>query len=211
MKVKQLVVLGLGVVIGGGLSIAGLSYASANNNSQVSNLISEEQAKSIMMKKVPGATIQEFEFDQDDNKYDGTLVKDNYEYDVDVNAKTGDIVGFEKEVIDGDDLYDDKYDDDMNDIDDNDDINDVDDDNSVNNAGNTDSYIGEEKAKSIMMEKVPGATIREFELDNDSTPEYEAELVDKNFEYDITVDAKTGKIAEFNKEAINQYDNVNNK
>ena len=62
-----------------------------------------------------------------------------------------------------------------------------------------------------MLSKVPNATIKNFYLDNDdNTPEYEAELVKGNFEYDISIDAKSGAIKEFNKE-YNKYDNDNDK
>ena len=57
-----------------------------------------------------------------------------------------------------------------------------------------------------MLSKVPGATIKSFYLDNDSTPEYEGELIKGNMEYEISVDARTGKITEFSKEHIDKYD-----
>ncbi len=60
--------------------------------------------------------------------------------------------------------------------------------------------IGESKAKEIMLKKVPGAKIVKFELDNDKTPEYEGELRKGNYEYEITVNAVTGKIIEFEKD-----------
>lgn len=224
MKAQKLLLLGLGAVIGGGLSIAGLSTVLAGSNNQIANLISEEKAKSIMMEKVPGATITEFSLDNDDNtpKYDGTLVKDNYEYEVDVDAGTGAIIEFEKEKINSTDVDDDDNNiNDDKDYDDRDDNYDDDrDENSSNSSNssdnnqttsesNTSKIISESEAKSIMLAKVEGATIKYFEFDNDSTPEYEAELVKGNYEYDITVDAKTGKITEFSKEAIDN-DNDDN-
>ena len=57
-----------------------------------------------------------------------------------------------------------------------------------------------------MLSKVPGATIRSFHFDSDSTPEYEAELVKDGYEYDISVNALTGAIREFSKERIEAYD-----
>lgn len=59
-------------------------------------------------------------------------------------------------------------------------------------------YIGEAKAKEIMLKKVPGAKIVKFELDNDDrTPEYEGELRKGNYEYEITINAISGKITEY--------------
>ena len=196
MNAKQYLTLGLGLVAGFGISVAGVSYASQNLVSNVKQ-VTPEVAKSIMLNKVPGANILEFSYDGDDKtpKYDGTLIKDNYEYEVDVNAKTGQIIKFEKEAVF---------------VANNASANNT----STNNQQATtqqstaakNSYIGEAKAKSIMLNKVPGATIRSFYFDGDSTPEYDGELIKDGYEYDISVDAVTGAIREFSKERI--YNNT---
>ena len=196
MNAKQYLPLGLGLVAGFGISVVGVSYASQNLVSNVKQ-VTPEVAKSIMLNKVPGANILEFSYDGDDKtpKYDGTLIKDNYEYEVDVNAKTGQIIKFEKEAVF---------------VANNGSANNT----STNNQQATtqqstaakNSYIGEAKAKSIMLNKVPGATIRSFYFDGDSTPEYDGELIKDGYEYDISVDAVTGAIREFSKERI--YNNT---
>ena len=196
MNAKQYLTLGLGLVAGFGISVVGVSYASRNLVSNVKQ-VTPEVAKSIMLNKVPGANILEFSYDGDDKtpKYDGTLIKDNYEYEVDVNAKTGQIIKFEKEAVF---------------VANNGSANNT----STNNQQATtqqstaakNSYIGEAKAKSIMLNKVPGATIRSFHFDGDSTPEYDGELIKDGYEYDISVDAVTGAIREFSKERI--YNNT---
>lgn len=62
-------------------------------------------------------------------------------------------------------------------------------------------YIGAEKAKAIALEKVPNATVVKVELDkDDGVAVYEVELVKGAYEYDIKIDAKTGKILEFEKD-----------
>ena len=63
-------------------------------------------------------------------------------------------------------------------------------------------YIGEAKAKEIMLKKVPGAKIVKFKLDKDDTPEYEGELTKGNYKYEISVNAKSGKITDYEKEKI---------
>ena len=196
MNAKQYLTLGLGLVAGFGISIVGVSYASQNLVSNVKQ-VTPEVAKSIMLNKVPGANVLEFSYDGDDKtpKYDGTLIKDNYEYEADVNAKTGQIIKFEKEAVF---------------VANNGNANNT----STNNQQATtqqstaakNSYIGEAKAKSIMLNKVPGATIRSFYFDGDSTPEYDGELIKDGYEYDISVDAVTGAIREFSKERI--YNNT---
>ena len=57
-----------------------------------------------------------------------------------------------------------------------------------------------------MLNKVPGATITSFNFDRDGVAEYEAELRKGNYEYDISVDAKTGAIREFSKDRIDADD-----
>lgn len=58
--------------------------------------------------------------------------------------------------------------------------------------------IGLEKAKSIAQKKVPGATIVKAKRDTDDGIQvYEVELVKDGYEYEVKIDAKTGKILEF--------------
>ena len=69
----------------------------------------------------------------------------------------------------------------------------------------TSSYIGEARAKQIMLGRVPGGTFVSFHFDyDDGRPEYEAELVSGSMEYDITVDARTGAIIDFDSDS--RYD-----
>ncbi|MDU6993194.1 MAG: PepSY domain-containing protein, partial [Terrisporobacter othiniensis] len=62
--------------------------------------------------------------------------------------------------------------------------------------------IGSTKAKEIMLKKVPGAKIVKFRLDNDNTPEYEGELTKGSYKYEIDVNAKSGKVTDYEKETI---------
>ena len=210
MKAKQYLTLGLGIVAGFGISVVGVSYASQNLVSNVKQ-VTPEVSKSIMLNKVPGANILEFSYDGDDKtpKYDGTLIKDNYEYEVDVNAKTGQIIKFEKEAI-----FTHNSNGNANNASANTQQSTTQQSTTQNNNASTTrkAYIGESKAKSIMLNKVPGATISKFYLDNDATPEYDGELIKGDYEYDISVDAVTGEIREFSKERIRNYNNptINN-
>lgn len=68
----------------------------------------------------------------------------------------------------------------------------------VSSGSSASSKISEEKARSIAQAKVPGASITKFELDNDDGKTvYEVELRKGTYEYEIKIDAKTGKILEF--------------
>ena len=180
MSIKKYLTLGIGIVTGIGVSIAGLSYASYNSSSSM-RIITAQKAKDIMLGKVPGCTILEFSYDGDDRtpKYDGTVIKGNYEYEIDVDAKTGDIIKFEKEQI----L--------------------VSNGTSGGNSSNTINLITSKEAKDIMLKKVPGATIIEFSYDgDDAIPKYDGKLIKDNCEYEIDVNAKTGAIIKFEQENI---------
>lgn len=67
-------------------------------------------------------------------------------------------------------------------------------------------YIGEEKARSIALARVPGATadaIRELKLDQDDGRwEYEIELVYNQREYEFTLDAFTGTVLKWSTEVL---------
>lgn len=181
---KGLIMGTLGVFISGGA----LTFA-VNKNNQINysninaqNLITPEKAKKIMLSKVPNGTFIEFSFDDSDNSneiptFDGKLIKDDMEYDIEINAKDGSIFKLEKEAL-------------------------------INSSQETittklqQKFIGEEKAKNIMFSKVPNSKITKFYLDNDNTPEYEGTLINKNNKYDITINAITGDILEFEREII---------
>lgn len=220
MKLKQYLTLGIGVAVGFGVSVVGVSYASKNITKSV-KLITSEQAKSIMLNKVPGANFIEFSYDGDDMKpkYDGTLIKDNSEYEIDVDAKTGQIIKCEKEVIAISNNNANQNTSNNTTTNNNASATSTSNTNTNTNKNNTttssnktntttisSSYIGSSKAKSIMLNKVPGATVKSFSFDGDGTPEYDGELIKDGYEYDISVDAKTGAIKEFSKERIDRYD-----
>lgn len=67
-------------------------------------------------------------------------------------------------------------------------------------------YIGEEKARSIALARVPGApadAVRELKLEcDDGRWEYEIELVFNSREYEFTLDAYTGSILKWSSELI---------
>ena len=213
MKSKKYVILGVGIIAVIGLAV-GVYYASQNSVSN-EKLVTPEEAKSIMLDKVPGAKVLELSYDGDEKtpKYDGTLIKDKYEYEVDVDAKTGQVIKFEKEkMLTSNDEHNMNNESTTNQQSNTQQNSTQNNNTSTNNNGNNNvsttknGYIGESKAKSIMLNKVPGAKINKFYLDNDATPEYEGELIKDDYEYDISVDAKTGEIREFSKERIEAYD-----
>ena len=82
-----------------------------NSKKENNGLISEDEAKEIVRAKIPGAEFVEFYLEQDDgiSQYEGTAHLDGYEYEFEINAASGIIIGWDKERIEYDD--DDEWDD----------------------------------------------------------------------------------------------------
>ena len=205
MKIKKNIITMLGIVAIAGMCMVGCSNSSADGSStktetqstsvasasqenSTKDYIGEDKAKEIMQKEVPeGAEFVNFQLDEykDDNtaEYEGELVKDDTEYDITVDAVTGEVLESEQEKYDG------RYE------------------NNTSKANDSsEQYITREKAKQIMKKEVLDAKIVALEFDkNDDDNEpatYEGELVKDNTEYDVTVDAITGEVLHVEKEAI---------
>lgn len=71
----------------------------------------------------------------------------------------------------------------------------------ITSSPSSSGKISLEKAKSIAKKKAPGASIVKAKLDHDDGVQvYEIELVKGNYEYEVKIDARTGKILEFEKD-----------
>jgi len=73
-----------------------------HSSSSQSVYIGESKARNIALKKAPGASITKFEFDKDNGTavYEVELRKGIYEYELKINAVTGAVIEFEKEIDD---------------------------------------------------------------------------------------------------------------
>lgn len=142
-----------------------------------STSISMDEARTLVLKKVPGATITKIELDYDDGRkiYEGEAYKDGYEYEFEINASTGKFIKWEQ------DWDDDHHDDDHH--------------------GSTSGLISAEKAEQAVLNKLPGATIRSMELDEDDGYYcYEGEAYKNGVEYEFVIDAYSGKILEWERD-----------
>lgn len=69
------------------------------------NIISEEEAKDIVLDKVEGASesdISKFKLEKDDSilKYEGEIRYEGKEYDFEINAETGEVIEWSEDIID---------------------------------------------------------------------------------------------------------------
>ncbi len=160
--------LKLDATTGSGISVRKELRDNASNPA-TSNVISVAQAKSIALKKIPGATITKIELDYENGRaiYDIDLILNQYEYDLKLDAKTGSGISVKKELRDG-------Y-------------------QNVGSNPQSTGFISREQAKSAVLKKLPGATVVKVELDREDGV-YEIELRKGNVEYDAEINARTGQI-----------------
>ncbi|MEC3820428.1 PepSY domain-containing protein, partial [Clostridioides difficile] len=150
-----------------------------NDNNLGTQNISLDKAKSIALDAVPNGNLIYCKYDAEDNEYEAKVIKNKKTYELEISAFDGRIVDIDMDK-DSDDDFDDN-------------------DNNHNNSSNTNdsnSIIGAEKAKSIMLDKVHGGKIVKFEYDEDDK-EYEGEIIKGKTKYEITINAITGEILEF--------------
>lgn len=171
----------IGAIIGfGGLSA--LSHTGASTTTGSANtiitkpdgMISTVDAKSIILNKVPGAILMNFDFTTGDLPvYDATVVNGKNEYNIKVNAKTGDISSFTQESS--------NFSGTMTDV------------NSSIVSEN--GFISTNKARDIASVKVPNANVVGVTLNYQGiTPEYDLILSTSSTKNYICINAKTGDI-----------------
>lgn len=136
----------------------------------------------------------EIELDYDNSLmvYDIDFKCNGYEYNYEVNARTGEVIKSEKEK-------DDDY------TPSNKTVNNNTDKNNIAGKEKT-NYIGEAKAKEIAIAhaKCDSVNIKEYEVEMDTengVDMYEIEFKCNGYEYSYEINAKTGTILEFDKEA----------
>lgn len=141
-------------------------------------MITEEEAINIINTEIPGGKIVKIEKDFNDEipNYDFKILKDNMEYDLEVNAYDGSIREIEKEV--------DKH---------------------GSNPIDESKLIGETKAREIAQAKVPEGEIVGFEYEGDEVvPNYDISMRDAKYEYSFEIDALTGEILKSEKDLLTQ-------
>lgn len=154
--------------------------------------ITVDKAKEIALKhvglKASEVTFLKAELDEDDGVlvYDVEFYKGNTEYDFEINAKTGKIVEFDKDidgfVVPG------------------------------NENNNNNAQITVDKAKEIALKYVglnaSQVVFTKAKLDkDDGRLIYDIEFYAGNTEYDFEIDAKSGRILDFDYEVNNDWDN----
>lgn len=154
-----------------------LEYGWETVNPAITNQNKKDLSRTAIKKKakqqVKGATIRSTKLKYDDgiSQYKIKLTKGNKNYELVYNSKTGKLLDYEWEIV------------------------------LKSSSSSKNSYIGVEKAKSIALSKAPDATVVKVEFDkDDGVAVYEIDMVEGMYEYEVKINAKTGKIIKFEKE-----------
>lgn len=137
-------------------------------------IISMETCKSKAQKKVKSAELVSINQKTDDgiDIYKVKMSSSTKKYDLKYHARTGALIEYDWEL-------------------------------KTTTAGTDSGYIGSARAKEIALAEVPGATVVKCELDTDDGVKiYEVELVKDIYEYELEIDAKTGKILKYDRDRI---------
>ncbi len=134
--------------------------------------LSEEDVRNIALSEVEGGRITEFERD-DRNYYEVEITADGVEYELKIDATTGAIIKFEKDDLKKDAAK-----------------------RSTTPAADPSAKkkISETEARRIALDRVGGGKVTEFEYDNGT---YEVEIRFDGREYDLDIQAATGKITDY--------------
>ena len=143
-----------------------------SQSQQQTDLITEQQARDLVLAQIPGAAIVEFQRDSDDGRvvYEGEAVLDGREYEFEIDAATGAFLEWDADDIDGWQ--------------------------GGGSAGQT--ALDEAGARDLVLARIPGATIVEFERDtDDGRVYYEGEAALDGWEYEFEIDATAGEIVKW--------------
>ncbi|WP_017795681.1 PepSY domain-containing protein [Oceanobacillus kimchii] len=179
MKKKLVVLVGaltISTAVGLGLSQSDQA-ASASENQEPT--LSSDDITSIVKEQYEGK-ITDFELDRDNNQshYEVEVIHDDEEYDLEIDAETGEII---KENVEKFQLENKQE-------------------ATKNSNFDSSNFIGDQKAKEIALKQFSGKVVG-FELDEDDDKYvYEIEVREGNKEADFEIDAVTGDILEMDTE-----------
>lgn len=219
----------IGVAAAIAIVVAGVSIYATSASAGES--ITESEAKQIALAEVKGAdlsNITKFQKDKDDGRteYDVEIIYDGYEYDFEISAKDGTIFDQSKEKADAGDLAKLKAKEEAKkeakadaDADENKTVvvdqssgssNSSSSSSNSSSSSSSSSGISLERAKSIALSQVSGASsgniTKAYKDYDDGRAEYDIEIRCNGYEYDFEISAASGKILSKDIDRIEQYD-----
>ncbi len=193
--------------------------------SETGKFLSYEEVEQLIIEKAGGGFVKDIDLENEGGSYfyEVELIKDNVEYDYIVEAETGEVT-LENEHdsyfdYDGDDGSQDPH----NDPNDSAEEKTSSSSKTNSSSGSTSSSdksgsssgssssgsdrISQEKAESIVLAKIPGASIIELQLEKDDGRYiYEGEAILGDYDYEFEIDANSGVIIDWEKDWIDEWD-----
>lgn len=169
-----LVAVGLAAISMTSVAIAKTQNSVVRNQNTAVDLLTHEQAQTIALKYIPGATLQKISLDSEDGclVYDMKLTKGTTYYEVEIDARTGKIYQYE--------------------------INGVSQQTSTNSPNLDSPTLTWQQAKDIALEKIPGGVTTKLKLEtSNGLLVYEIELLKDNVKYELKLNAETGEIVKY--------------
>lgn len=142
------------------------------NRTSRSPVIGKQACRKLALKEVSGGTVSNIVKKYDDGiyKYKVKLLKGDKRYSLEYHARTKKLLEYGWEL-------------------------------KLPKKNDNRNYIGWKKAKKIALSKVPGGEAVKVEIDKDhGLPVYKAQLVLGEFEYEIKIHAKTGRVLNIKKD-----------
>lgn len=156
--------------------------ASGTEASADQNLILEEEAKSIALEdagltedQISGIRIR-LEKDDGIQQYEVEFYAGDKEYDYEIDAASGNILGRDMEIED-----------------------------DFRESGTSDAGVSEEQAKKTALQKVPGAGENDIKIhldEDDGKAVYEGSFIYKDRKYEFEIDADSGEILDWEEESV---------
>lgn len=182
----------------------------SSDNGSAGDLLTSREVEELVLKKAGGGFVKDMDLERENGKYyyEVEVIKDNVEYDFYVDATTGEI--FEEYEHESYFNYDNNTGSGGNSGSTGNSSGSTG--NTNNNSGNSSTnsssgQISAEKARSIVLAKIPGANITELKLDReDGIYVYEGEAILDGYEYEFEINASSGVIISWESERLDWDD-----
>jgi len=169
----------------------GVNRSASDNENK--NLISEEEASRIALELANGEIVRiKLDADDDDPEYEIVISEDGVIYEIKIDARTGEIMEYEL-----DDDYRSTSTQSQQSKSGQEEVQQPKQTQQSKSQNASRNIISADKAKAIALELTGEGRITDFKLDDD---EYEIEIKANGKEYDIEIDAYTGKVLDFDVE-----------
>ena len=169
------------IVLGGVTMVANADKSETEPTSKGHLTVEEVEKKAV---EAVGGQVTEIEYEKSKGKYEVEVRSEGVEYDLDIDATTGDIIYEDKSV----------------EKEQRNSLTVLETEKNTKNSKVDSKYITADEAIAIAMKSAQG-TVTDLELDDDDgRVHYDIEIEDGVYEYEFEIDAITGEVLDFEKD-----------